>query len=161
MIEVRNEVFVEFIGTVSDSLVAVFAVVVCRDVANGKHGRNPRFGKTWLNEFFGNDMQKMAHSVLLLRTHYNGGIGRSMSAVRSRTPSTSLSPSILDLSWALSRLVAEKSIEARKIVSLVIVPLALNFTTKVKQENQTNKFIADKVYRIHKIPGNFLLPRIL
>ena len=37
MIEVRNEVFVELVATVSDRLIAVLAVVFCRDVANGKH----------------------------------------------------------------------------------------------------------------------------
>ena len=78
MIEVRNKVFVELVATVSDRLVAVLAVVFCRDVANGKHGRNPRFGKAWLHEFFGYDMQKMAHSVLLLRANYNGCVGWSV-----------------------------------------------------------------------------------
>ena len=72
MIEVRNEVFVKLVATVSDRLVAVLAVVFCRDVANEKHGRNPRFCKTWFHESFRNDMQKMAHSVLLLLTNYNG-----------------------------------------------------------------------------------------
>ena len=78
MIEVGNEVFVKLVATVSDRLVAVLAVVFCRDVANGKHGRNPRLGKAWLHEFFGYDMQKMTYSVLLLWANYNGCVGWSV-----------------------------------------------------------------------------------
>ena len=78
MIEVRNEVFVELVATASDRLIAVLAVVFCRDIANGKHGQNPRLCKTWFDEFFGNDMQKMAHSILLLWTNYNGCVGWSV-----------------------------------------------------------------------------------
>ena len=71
VIEVRNEVFVGLVAYISDGLVAVLAVIVGRDVASGKHGRNPRLCKSWFYESFGNDMKKMANAVLLFRSYYN------------------------------------------------------------------------------------------
>ena len=78
MIEVRKELFVDLVANISDRLVAVFAIIVCGDVASGKHGQNPRFCKRWFYKFFGDDMKKMANTVLLLRTHDNGCVCRSV-----------------------------------------------------------------------------------
>ena len=71
MIEVGNEILVGLVAYVPDCLVAVLAVIFCRDVASGKHGRNPRLCKSWFYESFGNDMKKMTNAVLLLRAYHN------------------------------------------------------------------------------------------
>ena len=78
VIEVGNEFLVGLVAYVSDCLVAVLAIVVCRDVASGKHGRNPRLCKSRFYEFFGDDMKKMANTVLLLRTYHNRRACRSV-----------------------------------------------------------------------------------
>ena len=78
MVEVGNEIFVGLVAYVPDCLVAVLAVIVCRDVANGKHGRNPRLCKSRFYESFRNDMKKMANTVLLFRSYCNRRTCRSV-----------------------------------------------------------------------------------
>lgn len=44
----------------------------------GKRGINPRLCKAWLYEPFGNDVQKVAHAVLLLGAYCNRCACRSV-----------------------------------------------------------------------------------